>query len=208
MTQSDNIYWHNSAIHRHHREKLNGHRSTLLWFTGLSGAGKSTIAQAVDELLHQRECRSYVLDGDNVRHNLCADLGFSADERTENIRRIAEVSRLFLDHGTIVLTAFISPLRSDRAKARSLMPEGDFVEVYCNTPLDVCEQRDVKGLYRRARRGEIADFTGVSAPYEHPRNPELELDTATTPVTECAQQVVDYLQRQQVFECAQGSCAA
>ena len=178
------------------REVLNGHKSFILWFTGLSGAGKSTLAHRVEDLLFQRGCRTYVFDGDNVRHGLCADLGFSLADRTENIRRIGEMSKLFLDAGVIALTAFISPLRKDRTVVRSLVAEGDFIEIYCNAPLSVCEGRDVKGLYQKARRGEIADFTGISSPYEEPENPELSILTGQQSLDESAGQIIEYLEKQ------------
>jgi adenylylsulfate kinase len=175
--KSANTVWHHATVTRSRREQLNGHRGAVLWHTGLSGAGKSTLAHAVEERLHQLGCRTYVLDGDNVRHGLCGDLGFSAKDRDENIRRIGEVSKLFVEAGIIVLTAFISPYRAERGRVRSLMPHGDFFEIYCRCPLEVCEQRDVKGLYKRARGGEIKDYTGVSSPYEEPEKPELVVDT-------------------------------
>jgi adenylylsulfate kinase len=178
---------------RSHREHLNRHKSVILWFTGLSGAGKSTLAHAVEERLHQLECHTFVFDGDNVRHGLCGDLGFSQEDRTENIRRIGEMVKLFLEAGVIVLTAFISPFRRDRQRVRSLVSEGDFIEIYCNCPLDVCEGRDKKGLYRRARAGEIKEFTGVSSPYEAPENPDLVLDTSALSLEECVERVVALL---------------
>lgn len=158
---------------------MNGHRSALVWFSGLSGAGKSTLAHAIEERLYQRGCRTYVLDGDNVRHGLSSDLGFSDDDRSENIRRVAEVGKLFVDAGVIVMTAFISPFRKDRDRARSLFAEGDFLEVFCDCPLDVCEKRDAKGIYKRARAGDVPYFTGISSPYEKPLTPELVLSTGT-----------------------------
>lgn len=190
---STNTVWHQATVTRKRREALNGHGSAILWFTGLSGAGKSTLANAVEEELHRMGCRTYVFDGDNIRHGLCKDLGFSEADRTENIRRIGEVAKLCLDAGLIVLTAFISPFRKDRQWVRSIVPEGDFIEVYCHCPLSVCEQRDVKGLYRRARAGEIKDFTGISSPYEEPENAEIVVDTAEHGVEECVAQVIAYL---------------
>jgi adenylylsulfate kinase len=188
-----NIVWHHGAVTRASRESLNGHRSFILWFTGLSGAGKSTLAHRVEELLHRRGCRTYVLDGDNVRHGLCGDLGFSAGDRQENIRRIGEMSKLIIDAGVITLTAFISPFRQDRDMVRSLVGEGDFIEVFCDAPLEVCEGRDVKGLYRKARNGELPDFTGISSPYEEPLNPEITVHTGRDGLDVCAQQVISYL---------------
>jgi adenylylsulfate kinase len=177
------------------RERLNDHKSFILWFTGLSGAGKSTLAHRVEELLFARNCRTYVFDGDNVRHGLCSDLKFSVEDRHENIRRIGEMSKLFIDAGVIALTAFISPFRRDREMVRSLVGEGDFVEVFCDTPLEVCEQRDIKDLYRKARRGEIADFTGISSPYEEPLNPEVTVHSGRDDLDVCAQKILNYLEQ-------------
>ncbi len=177
MKNSTNLVWHNATVTRARRESLNGHKSVVLWFTGLSGSGKSTLAHSVEERLYQMSCRTLVLDGDNVRHGLCGDLGFSEQDRMENIRRVGEVSKLFLEAGVVTLTAFISPFRSDREKVRSLFQKGDFLEIYCRCPLNVCEERDVKGLYKRARSGEVQNFTGISSPYEEPATPELIVDT-------------------------------
>ena len=188
-----NTVWHAATIRREHRQQQNGHGSAILWFTGLSGAGKSTLAHAVEERLHQLGCRTYVLDGDNVRHGLCGDLGFSAADRTENIRRIGEVAKLMIDAGVIALTAFISPFRADRERVRGMVMHGEFIEIYCHCPVEVCETRDVKGLYQRARAGEVKDFTGISSPYEAPLKPELTVDTATQPLDACVTQVLDYL---------------
>ena len=191
--KTPNTVWHAATIHREHRQQQNGHGSAILWFTGLSGAGKSTLAHAVEERLHQRGCRTYVLDGDNVRHGLCGDLGFSAADRTENIRRIGEVAKLMIDAGVIALTAFISPFRADRERVRGMVMHGEFIEIYCHCPVEVCETRDVKGLYQRARAGEVKDFTGISSPYEAPLKPELTVDTATQSLDACVTQVLDYL---------------
>ena len=191
--QSSNTVWHHAVIQREHRQKQNGHRSAVLWFTGLSGAGKSTLAHAVEERLHQLGCRTYVLDGDNVRHGLCGDLGFSAADRSENIRRIGEVAKLMVDAGTIVLTAFISPFQADRERVRGLMAYGDFLEIYCRCPLDVCETRDVKGLYKKARAGEVKEFTGISSPYEEPVAPDLVVDTANLSLDESVERVLALL---------------
>lgn len=191
---SSNIQWHHAVVTRPLREQLNKHKSFVLWFTGLSGAGKSTLAHRVEEMLFERGCRTYVFDGDNVRHGLCSDLGFSIEHRHENIRRIGEMSKLFLDAGVIALTAFISPLRADRQMVRALMQEGDFIEVYCNAPLDVCEGRDVKGLYKKARQGVIPDFTGISSPYEAPEDPEIIVHTGRDGLETCAQQVIKLLE--------------
>jgi adenylylsulfate kinase len=176
------------------RERQNNHKSFILWFTGFSGAGKSTLAHRVEDILHERNCRTYVFDGDNVRHGLCSDLGFSVEDRKENIRRIGEMSKLFTDAGIIALTAFISPFRRDRQMVRSLVKEGDFIEIYCDAPLEVCEQRDVKGLYQKARRGEIPEFTGISSPYEQPENPELIVHTGRDGLEFCARQVIRFLE--------------
>jgi adenylylsulfate kinase len=191
--KQENIVWHWSKVEREQRERQNGHRSVALWFTGLSGSGKSTLAHAVEERLHVSDCRTFVLDGDNVRHGLCSDLGFSRADREENIRRIGELTRLFMEAGIIVLTAFISPFRADREKVRQLVGEGGFLEIYCRCPLDVCEQRDVKGLYRRARAGQIPEFTGLTSPYEEPERPALVVDTGTRPLGECVDEVVNLL---------------
>jgi adenylylsulfate kinase len=187
------VVWHRSTVTRSDRERQNGHSGLILWFTGLSGAGKSTLANRVEESLFQSGCRTYVLDGDNVRHGLCSDLGFSTEDRQENIRRIGETAKLFWDAGIIVLTAFISPFRADREMVRGLVEPGEFIEVYCNTPLHVCERRDPKGLYQKARRGEISEFTGISSPYEVPRDPEIEVFTGRDGLEECAAAVVTYL---------------
>lgn len=175
--KSTNTVWHNATVTRERREKLNGHKSAILWFTGLSGSGKSTLAHSVEEALHQLKCKTFVFDGDNVRHGLCNDLSFTDDDRKENLRRIGEMVKLFLDAGTISLTAFISPFKEDRDKIRSMVPEGDFVEIYCRCGISKCEERDVKGLYKKARAGEIPHFTGISSPYEEPENPEIIIDT-------------------------------
>ena len=177
MNPSSNIVWHHATVNRERREKLNGHKSVVLWFTGLSGAGKSTLAHAVEEDLHRRGCRTFVLDGDNVRHGLSSNLGFSEDDRRENIRRVGEAAKLMMEAGVIVLTAFISPFRDDREAVRNLYPHGDFLEIWCRAPLEVCEARDVKGLYKRARAGEIKNYTGIDSPYEAPEKPELAVDT-------------------------------
>lgn len=187
---SGNVVWHHATVTRARRETQNGHRGAIVWFTGLSGAGKSTLAHAVEEHLHQMGCRTFVLDGDNVRHGLCGDLGFSATDRVENIRRIGEVAKLFMEAGVIVLTAFISPFREDRDKVRAMVQPGEFVEIYCQCPVEVCEQRDVKGLYKKARAGEIGQFTGISSPYEAPDRPELVVNTSEKDLQDSVQQVV------------------
>jgi len=182
-----------ARIGRETREKQNGHRSVILWFTGLSGAGKTTLAYAVEERLHKMGCRSYVIDGDIMRTGLCRDLDFSIEGRNENIRRVGEVAKVMVDAGIIAVTAFISPLRNQRRGVRALVEPGDFIEVFCRCPLPVCEKRDPKGLYRRARAGQIPDFTGISSPYEDPERPELALDTAKLEVKECVNMIVTLL---------------
>lgn len=198
MTSPDTV-WHHAVIQRAQREQQNGHRGAVLWFTGLSGAGKSTLAHAVEEKLHYLGVRAYVLDGDNVRHGLCGDLGFSAAERGENIRRIGEVAKLMVDAGLIVLTAFISPFRADRERVRGLFPSGDFLEIYCRCQIEVCEGRDTKGLYQRARAGQVAEFTGISSPYEPPAEPELAIDTGTLSLDASAEQVLHLLRERGVI---------
>jgi adenylylsulfate kinase len=198
QTKATNITWHHGDITREDREKSNGHRSLVLWFTGLSASGKSTLAQAVQTTLFERGCKTYVLDGDNVRHGLNKDLGFSPEDREQNIRRIGEVSKLFCDAGVIVLTAFISPYRADRDKARAI--NGDaFVEVYVKCDLAVCETRDPKGLYKKARAGQLPEFTGISAPYEAPENAELVIDTGVESLEESSARVVAFLEQRGVF---------
>ena len=198
--KSSNVVWHNATVTRQRREEMNGHGSVILWFTGLSGAGKSSLSHAVEEALHQLGCHTFVLDGDNVRHGLCADLGFSTEDRVENIRRVGEVSKLFIEAGVIVLTAFISPFRSDRERVRSLVPHGDFLEIYCDSPLEVCEGRDVKGLYKRARAGEIKDFTGISSPYEAPEAPELTVETGMLSIEDSAARVMALLRERGIVK--------
>ena len=193
--KSRNIVWSESFVSRAERVRLLGHGAATLWFTGLSGSGKSTIARAVEQRLVERGVCAYVLDGDNVRAGLCANLGFSPEDRSENIRRVSEVAKLFNDAGVIVLTAFISPYRSDRSQVRDILREGEFIEIYLDCPLEVCEERDVKGLYRRARNGEIPEFTGVSAPYEPPDAPELVLPTSDQDVASCVDRVVGFLEQ-------------
>jgi adenylylsulfate kinase len=195
LPASTHITWHHATVTRERREALNGHRGAIIWFTGLSGSGKSTLAHATEELLHQSGCRTFVLDGDNVRHGLCGDLGFSVQDRQENIRRVGEVSKLYLDAGVIVLTAFISPFREDRERVRKMVDIGDFLEIYCNASLDVCETRDVKGLYKKARAGQIGEFTGISAAYEAPEHPELIVATGSSELDACVQQVLGEMMR-------------
>ena len=193
--KATNIVWHQGAVTRADRERLSGHRSATVWFTGLSGSGKSTIAVALEKALWERGVHAFVLDGDNVRHGLNKNLGFSPADRTENIRRIGEVAKLFADAGIVALTAFISPYRADRDQVRALMQPGDFVEVMVDCPLEVCEQRDVKGLYQKARAGQIPEFTGISAPYEPPLHPEITLRTDAQGVEESVRQVLAYLEQ-------------
>jgi adenylylsulfate kinase len=196
---NSNLVWSETAVQKADRERLNGHGGAVVWLTGLSGSGKSTLASAVDQRLHKHGVRSYVLDGDNVRHGLCNDLGFSAQDRSENIRRVAEVARLFSDAGMLVLAAFISPFKQDRDKLRNLFEPGVFYEVHCNCPLDVCEQRDVKGLYKRARAGLLQEFTGVSSPYEEPLNPDCTIDTASLTLEQSVDHILDLLHERSVL---------
>lgn len=192
QSKSTNITWHESGVSPEERVALHGHQSALLWFTGLSGSGKSTLANGVARALHARGVHTYVLDGDNVRHGLNKDLTFSAEDRVENIRRIGEVAKLFVDAGLVVMTAFISPYREDRARVRSIVGDA-FIEVHVDADVAVCESRDPKGLYKKARAGEIGDFTGISSPYEAPEQPELRIDTSTLPLEDCVARVVAYL---------------
>jgi adenylylsulfate kinase len=199
MNKSSDVVWHCATVTRTRREKLNAHKSAVLWFTGLSGSGKSTLAHAVEERLHQMNCRTFVLDGDNVRHGLSGDLGFSEHDRVENIRRVGEVTKLFIEAGVITLTAFISPFLSDRERVRSLIPHGDLFEIYCRCPLEVCEARDVKGLYKRARAGEVKQFTGISSPYEEPSSPELTVDTGLLSLEDSVDLVLNLLRERGVI---------
>jgi adenylylsulfate kinase len=190
LSKSPNVVWHHATVTRERREKLQGHRGVVIWFTGLPSSGKSTIAHALEERLHQAKCRTFVLDGDNVRHGLSGDLGFSAADREENARRIGEVAKLFVEAGTIVLTAFVSPFRRDRERARGLLSHGDFLEIHCRCPVEICETRDPKGHYRRARQGELPGFTGISSPYEDPLSPELVLDTEKLTIDQSVEHVL------------------
>lgn len=199
MKKSSNLVKQPTKVDRGLRAKLNGHRSMVLWFTGLSGAGKSTLATAIEHALADKGCHAIVLDGDNLRHGLCSDLGFALEDRSENIRRVGEVAKLFMDAGMIVVTAFISPLIRDRNQARSLFNEGDFFEVFCNSSLQSCEERDIKGLYRRARNGEIPEFTGISSPYEAPENPDLILHTDKSSIEECVQMLLDFIKEKEAL---------
>jgi len=200
VNKSSNTVWHTASVTRQRREQLNGHKSVILWFTGLSGSGKSTLAHALEEELYQKNCRTIVLDGDNVRHGLCSDLGFSDEDRKENIRRIAELAKLTIESGVIALTAFISPFRSDREDARDLVNSDDLIEIYCECPLHVCEERDVKGLYRRARKGEIKEFTGISSPYEEPDNADIRINTSELSIEESVDRIVMVLRERGILK--------
>jgi adenylylsulfate kinase len=194
-----NIVRHNPAITRQNRNQQNKHKSVILWFTGLSGSGKSTLAHAIEECLHNRGCRTYVLDGDNVRHGLSSDLGFSQEDRTENIRRIGETAKLMMEAGIITLTAFISPYRKDRESVRNLMPYGDFIEIYCKASLETCEKRDVKGLYKKARAGKIDNYTGIDSPYEEPGKTEIEIETDRLNLKDSVQLVMQLLIKRNII---------
>jgi adenylylsulfate kinase len=202
-SKNPQVVWQHASVTRTHRERLNDHRGVVLWFTGLPSSGKSTIAHALEEKLYGISCRTFVMDGDNVRHGLCSDLRFSLQDREENIRRVAEVARLFLEAGVIVSTALVSPSRAGRNQARKLFQPDDFLEIYCRCPVSVCEDRDVKGFYKRARLGQINDFTGISAPYEEPRDPELTLDTAALRVEQSVDRIYALLIRHGIIP-AQG----
>lgn len=197
--KATNITWHHADITKEDREKQNGHKAVVIWFTGLSGSGKSTLAHAVENALFEAGCRTFVLDGDNIRHGLNKDLGFSPEDREENIRRIGEVANLFTQAGVIAMTAFISPYRADRDKARAIAGEGNFIEVYVKCALNVCEERDTKGLYKKARAGEIEEFTGISAPYEEPDNAEIVIDTGVLSLQESAEAVLAALRDQNII---------
>ena len=192
--KSSNIIYHQASVTRQRRNNLNNHRSIVLWFTGLSGSGKSTLAHALEEELFQKGCRTFVLDGDNVRHGLNSNLDFSEEGRAENIRRISEVSKLMLESGLIVMTAFISPFNKDRNEARKIISNGDFIEVYCKASLENCEARDVKGLYKKARAGEIKNYTGIDSPYETPKNPELIIDTDRETLDDSVSKILKFLE--------------
>ena len=195
-----NIKWHNLTIDRNKLEKMRGHKGMVIWFTGLSGSGKSTLANAVNEVLHLDGLSTYVLDGDNIRHGLCKDLGFSDEDREENIRRIGEVANLFMNAGIITITAFVSPFISDRNKVRKIIGSKDFIEVHCAADIEVCESRDTKGLYKKARLGEIKEFTGISSPYEPPLNPEIVVDTGSLGLNDSVEKVINYLREQNLIE--------
>jgi adenylylsulfate kinase len=199
MLNMENIVWHNATVTRERRETQNGHKSCVIWLTGLSGSGKSTLAHAVEEQLHQRGCRTFVLDGDNVRHGLSSNLGFSEEDRKENIRRIGEAAKLMLEAGLVAMTAFISPFRADREAVRNLMPHGDFLEIYCKASLAACEDRDVKGLYKKARAGLIKNYTGIDSPYEEPVSPELVVDTEALDLDASVKRVLALLEARRIL---------
>ena len=197
--KTPNTIYHNATVTRQRRNQLNKHKSAVIWFTGLSGSGKSTLAHSVEEALHNLGCRTYVLDGDNVRHGLSSNLTFSNDDRKENIRRIGEAAKLMMEAGVIAITAFISPFNKDRNLVRQLLPQGDFIEIYCKASLETCESRDVKGLYKRARAGEIKNYTGIDSPYEAPDNPELVIDTESELLEESVAKVIDFLKSKETI---------
>jgi len=199
LARTEHLIWHETSITKKDRHRLNQHKSAVVWFTGLSGAGKSTLANAVDIKLYDLGVRSYVLDGDNIRHGLNKGLGFSEEDRKENIRRIGEVAKLFVDSGQIALTAFISPFREDRDNVRKLLDEDEFIEVYVKCSIDECEKRDPKGLYKKARNGEIPNFTGISSPYEAPESPELIIETDRLSVEEASDVVINFLKKKQII---------
>ena len=196
--KNTNIIYHAASVTRERRNQLNNHKSVVIWFTGLSGSGKSTLAHSVEEILFSKGCRTYVLDGDNVRHGLTSNLGFSNEDRKENIRRIGEVTKLMMEAGLIILTAFISPFREDRIAVRNLISDGDFIEIYCKASFETCEARDLKGLYKRARLGEIKNYTGINSPYEIPDNPELIIDIDKESLEESVSKIVSFLQTKSI----------
>jgi len=197
--KTPNTIYHNATVTRERRNQLNSHKSVVIWFTGLSGSGKSTLAHSVEETLHNLDCRTFVLDGDNVRHGLSSNLTFSDDDRKENIRRIGEAANLMMEAGVIAMTAFISPFKKDRNLVRQLLSQGDFIEIYCKASLETCESRDVKGLYKRARAGEIKNYTGIDSPYEAPENPELVIDTEGELLEESVAKVIDFLKSEKII---------
>ena len=197
--KSPNVIYHQASVTRERRNQSNNHQSVVLWFTGLSGSGKSTLAHVLEEKLFNKGCKTLVLDGDNVRHGLNSNLDFSDDDRKENIRRIGEVAKLMLESGLIVMTAFISPFREDRAAVRNLISNSDFIEIYCKASLETCEARDVKGLYKRARAGEIKNYTGIDSPYEAPNNPELIIDTDKETLDESVSKIYSFLERKAII---------
>lgn len=191
--KNNNVVWHKPEVTRHMRNILNGHKSVVAWFTGLPSSGKSTIAHNVEKRLYEMGIRTYTFDGDNIRHGLCSDLGFSKEDRAENLRRIAEVIKLFLDAGIVVLSAFVSPLKEQRQRVKKIIGEKDFIEIYCRCPVEICEKRDPKGMYKKAKAGEIKEYTGISAPYEEPENPDLIIDTHLLSIEEAVERVVTLL---------------
>ena len=197
--KSPNVIYHQASVTRERRNQSNNHQSVVLWFTGLSGSGKSTLAHVLEEKLFNKGCKTLVLDGDNVRHGLNSNLDFSDDDRKENIRRIGEVAKLMLESGLIVMTAFISPFREDRVAVRNLISNSDFIEIYCKASLETCEARDVKGLYKRARAGEIKNYTGIDSPYEAPDNPELIIDTDKETLDESVSSIYSFLERKAII---------
>ena len=199
LENKTNIKWHESTINRQNLESLRGHKGMVLWFTGLSGSGKSTLANALNEALHSKKVSTYLLDGDNIRHGLCRDLGFSDKDREENIRRIGEVANLFMNAGIVTITAFVSPFRSDREKVRKIIGK-DFIEIFCAANIDICETRDTKGLYKKARLGEIKDFTGISSPYEIPKDPEIRVDTGSLDLNDSVRQIMKYLSEKELLD--------
>ena len=198
LENKKNIKWHKSTINRQNLERLRGHKGMVIWFTGLSGSGKSTLANALNEALHSKKISTYLLDGDNIRHGLCKDLGFSDKDREENIRRIGEVANLFMNAGIVTITAFVSPFKSDREKVRKIIGK-DFIEIFCAANLDICEKRDTKGLYKKARLGEIKDFTGISSPYEMPNDPEIIVETGSLEVDSSVRQIMKYLSEKELL---------
>lgn len=198
--QDRNIFEYRSLITPLDRALLNGHRGAAIWLTGLSGSGKSTIAQALDQRMYKDQYRSFVIDGDNIRHGLCSDLGFSLIDRSENIRRVSEVVRLYVEAGMLVISSFISPIIKDRARARELIPKGQFFEIFCDCPISECERRDTKGLYAKARAGLLPDFTGIDSPFEPPIAPELTLKTGTTYPDECVEKIIELLHKNKILE--------
>ena len=197
--KTPNTIYHNATVTRKRRNQLNDHKSAVIWFTGLSGSGKSTLAHSVEEELHNLDCKTFVLDGDNVRHGLSSNLTFSDNDRKENIRRIGEAANLVMEAGVIAMTAFISPFKKDRNLVRQLSPQGDFIEIYCKASLETCESRDVKGLYKRARAGEIKNYTGIDSAYESPNNPELVIDTDCESLEESVAKVMDFLKSKEII---------
>ena len=200
QTNSENIKWHNLSIDRNKLEKMRGHKGMVIWLTGLSGSGKSTLANALNEFLYSGGLSTYVLDGDNIRYGLCKDLGFSDEDRQENIRRIGEVANLFMNAGIITITAFVSPFIRDRNKVREIIGSNDFIEVYCAADITICEKRDTKGLYKKARLGEIKDFTGISSPYEAPENPEIVVDTGSLNLNDSVKKIINFLKDENLLQ--------